>query len=121
MANKTQFIEAVKAGDWVLPILVNGDTVHALQINKSKEDKENIDNILAEYQKAGVPVYRYSGKNNNDVLLVEATKKLKTQRASVTRDAIIETLMETMGVDMETAQALHAKMQQNVAAKKANK
>lgn len=114
-------VQATKKGDWVLPIDVNGETVYALQINKSAEDKSNIENILADYAKAGVTVYEYAGKNNNPVLLVKATEKLKTQRASVTRDAIIETLMETMGVDMETAQALHAKMQQNVAAKKANK
>lgn len=124
MANNnktTETVKAVKAGDWVLPILVNGETVHALQINKSKDEKENITTILSEYEKAGVTVYEYAGKNNNPVLLVKATEKLKATRSSVTRDAIIETLMSDLGVDVETATALHAKMQANVLAKKASK
>ncbi len=117
----TQTVQAVKAGDWVLPISVNGEIVHALQINKSKEDKENITSLLAEYANAGVTVYEYAGKNNNPVLLVKATEKLKTQRASVSRDAIIETLMQDFSIDREKAEAVHAKMQANVLAKKASK
>lgn len=47
--------------------------------------------------------------------------KPKTTRASVSRDAIVETLMEDMGISREQAEALHAKMQANVLAKKAKK
>lgn len=120
MTNVTT-VKAVKVSDWVVPISANGETVYALQINKSKEEKENIETILQDYVKAGVTIYEYAGKNNNPVLLVKATEKLKTQRASVTRDAIIDTLMQDLGVDIETAQALHAKMQANVQARKASK
>lgn len=121
MSNNNKTVQAVKAGDWVLPINVNGATVYALQINKSKEDKENITTLLAEYAKAGVTVYEYAGKGGNAVLLVEATQKLRTQRASVSRDAIIETLMQDLGIEKTQAEALHAKMQANVQAKKASK
>jgi hypothetical protein len=121
MAQETTTVKAIKAGDWVLPIEVNGEIVHALQINKSKEEKENITTILAEYTNVGVTVYEYAGKNNNPVLLVKATEKLKSQRSSVTRNAIIETLMQDLGVNKTQAEALHAKMQANVLAKKVSK
>lgn len=103
----TETVKAVKAGDWVLPIDVNGETVHALQINKSKEDKENIKEIKAEYDNAGITVYEYAGKNGNPVLLVDATQKLRSQRTSQKRSKFIETMLK-MGMDIDKANAAYA-------------
>lgn len=106
MANptKSQFTQAVKAGDWVLPITVNGKTVYALQINKSKEEKENIDNILAEYASAGIEVFTYKGKNDLDVLLVKAEEKLRSKRVSVKEQKMVAVLMQA-GMTEEQARA----------------
>lgn len=110
MANTTtpQITEAVKAGDWVLPITVNGATVYALQINKSKEDKANLDNILAEYAKAGVEVFTYKGKNDAPVYLVEASKKLKATRTSASTEKLVTSAMATFGCTEEQARAMVA-------------
>lgn len=47
--------------------------------------------------------------------------KPKRTRASISRDAIVETLMQSMGIDKAQAEELHSKMQENVLAKKSNK
>ena len=125
MSNTTKevtTIEVTKAGDWVLPVqLKDGTIVHALQINKSKEDKENIETLLQEYANAGIPVMQYSGKNNNPVLLVEATKKLRSQRTSFGRDKFVETAMASFGVSREKAEQAYAEMQTAKAEAKASK
>ncbi len=76
---------------------------------------------LAEYAKANITVFEYAGKNNNPVLLVRATEKLKTQRASIDRDAVVSTLMSDFGIDEEKAKAVYAKMQATKQAQKASK
>ena len=118
--NKVNATEVTRLGDWVIPVDNNGVTVYALQINKTQAEKDNLETILSEYQKAGVEVLTYNGKNDMPVYLVDASKKLKAQRANVNRDAIIETLIAS-GMTQEVAQATYAKMQENVKAKKANK
>ena len=110
MANNTtkpQFTQAVKAGDWVLPITVNGATVYALQINKSAEEKENIDNILAEYANAGIEVFTYKGKNDKNVFLVKAEEKLRSKRVGVKEQKLVAVLMQA-GMTEEQARAAYA-------------
>lgn len=125
MANAISAYNNIKTvtrqGDWVIPVLTDdGKTIYALQINKTQAEKDNLDTILSDYQKAGVEVLTYKGKNDLPVYLVDATQKLKAQRANVNRDAIIETLVAS-GMTEELAQATYAKMQENVKAKKANR
>lgn len=111
MANnttKSQFTQAVKAGDWVLPITVEGQTVYALQINKSKEEKENIDNILAEYANAGIEVFTYKGKNDLDVLLVKADEKLRSKRVGVKEQKMVAVLMQAGMTEEQARQAWNA-------------
>ena len=38
-AKEVKIIKAEKAGEWVLPIKVDGSVIYALQVNKTKEDK----------------------------------------------------------------------------------
>jgi predicted restriction endonuclease len=110
-----------KNGDWVLPVLdTDGNQLLVSQINKTQAEKDDFATIFAEYQKAGVKVHYYMGKNDMPVFSVEQGKKLKAQRANVNRDAIIETLVAS-GMTQELAQATYAKMQENVKAKKSNK
>ena len=125
MANAINAYNNIKTvtrqGDWVIPVMTSDNkTIYALQINKTQADKDNLDTILSDYQKAGVEVLTYNGKNDLPVYLVDATQKLKAQRANVNRDAIIETLVSS-GMTQELAQATYAKMQETVKAKKANK
>ncbi len=100
-------VQAVKSGDWVLPITVDGATVYALQINKSKEDKENISSILEQYATAGVTVYEYAGKNNNAVLLVDATLKIKNSRVSASTEKLVASAMD-MGLTEAQARQMVA-------------
>ena len=121
MTKNTNNITGVtRLGDWVIPVDKNGVTVYALQINKTQAEKDNLENILAEYAKAGIDILTYNGKNDNAVYLVDASEKLKAQRANVNRDAIVETLVAS-GMSEEVANATYAKMQENVKAKKSNK
>ena len=98
--------DVTKGGDWVLPVTrKDGSTVYALQINKSKEDKENIDAILAEYAQAGVPILRYKGKEGKDVLLVDATQKIRSKRVGVKTQKLLDALLAT-GMTQEQALAV---------------
>lgn len=99
--------QATKAGEWVLPILVDGKTIYAIQLNKTQEDKDNIDNILAEYSKQGIPVYEYEGKNNKPVLLVEHSKRIKTTRIGKNKKAQLDAML-SMGLSEEQALAVLA-------------
>ena len=107
MAKATLKLEQVtKAGDWVLPVTTaDGATVYALQINKSKEDKENIDSILQEYADAGVTVYTYKDKEDKDVLLVDTTQKIRSKRVGVKTQKLLDALLAT-GMSQEQAQAV---------------
>lgn len=97
-------VEVKKGGDWVLPIITkDGATVHALQINKTADDKANIESILAEYAEAGVQVYRYKGKSDKAVLLVEASQKIRKARVGVKTLNLINRLMEDKGFTLEEA------------------
>lgn len=116
MTNNTKTlptVEAVKAGDWVLPVTVDGVTVYALQINKSAEDKANIEAIHGAYVEAGIPVYTYSGKGGKPVLLVEATKKIKAQRTSASTESLIASAVAMFGVTEEQARAMVANAKAN--------
>ena len=95
-------VQAEKAGEWVLPILVDGVTLYAIQINKTQEDKENIENILAEYYKHGITVYEYVGKNSKPVLLVEHDKRLKTTRIGKHKKAQLDAMV-SLGLTEEQA------------------
>lgn len=99
--------QATKAGEWVLPIIVEGATVYAIQVNKTIEDKENIDSILADYEKAGVPVYEYEGKGGKPVYLVEHSKRIKAQRMGATKRAQVDAMV-AMGLTEEQALAVIA-------------
>jgi len=110
----TTTVQAVKMGDWVLPISVDGVTVYALQINKSKDDKANIDTILAEYATAKITVYEYSGKNDNAVLLVKATEKIKATRSSANTESLVASAVQMFGC----TEAMAREMVYNAKAKK---
>lgn len=98
--------DVTKGGDWVIPVTrKDGSTVYALQINKSKEDKENIDAIVAEYTQAGVTILRYKGKEDKDVLLVDATQKIRSKRVGVKTQKLLDALLAT-GMTQEQAQAV---------------
>ena len=100
------YTEVTKSGDWVLPVTKkDGTTVYALQINKSKDDKENIDAIVAEYQKEGIEVLTYDGKEGKKVLLVDATQKLRSKRVGVKTQKLLDALLAT-GMSQEQAQAV---------------
>jgi len=102
-------IEVSKGGDWVKPIVLkDGSTVYALQINKSKDDKANIQNILADYASANIQVYKYTGKNDLDVLLVDATQKIRATRTSASNEKLVASAVEMFGVTEEMARAMIA-------------
>lgn len=101
---KVTIEEVNKGGDWVLPIITKeGTTVYALQINKSKEDKANVEAILEDYAKAGVVVYRYKGKEDKEVLLVEASQKLRKARIGVKTLKMVRKLVEEKGFTLKEA------------------
>lgn len=101
----TNYTTVEKSGDWVLPVKKkDGTIVYALQINKSKEDKENIDAIVSEYQKAGIEILGYKGKEDKLVLLVDATQKIRSQKVGVKTQKIITGLM-AKGFTEEEARA----------------
>lgn len=103
---QASYTEVTKAGDWVIPVTTKeGVTVYALQINKSKEDKENIDAIVSEYTQAGIPILRYKGKEGKDVLLVDATQKIKSKRVGVKTQKLLDALLAT-GMTQEQALAV---------------
>lgn len=95
-----------KAGDWVLPVKLEDGTIsYALQINKSAEEKANLDTILAEYANAGVTVLTYKGKNDKDVFLVKPEEKLRSRRVGVKEAKLVSTLM-ARGFSEEEARAI---------------
>ena len=105
-ATQATYTEVTKAGDWVLPVTKkDGTTVYALQINKSAEDKANIDAIVAEYTEAGVEVLTYDGKEGKKVLLVDATQKLRSKRVGVKTQKLLDALLAT-GMTKEQALAV---------------
>ena len=109
--------KVTKAGDWVLPVLLDdGTTVYALQINKSAEDKQNITELHQAYIDAGIEVYEYAGKNNNPVLLVDATKKIRSQRVGVLQSEFIAELVNA-GVPQEVAELAYANAKANAKAR----
>lgn len=94
---EVKIVNAVKAGDWVLPIEVNGATIYALQVNKSKEDKANIEAIKQAYAEHDITLYTYKGKNNADVLLVKAEEKLVARRTSASTEKLVASAMKMFG------------------------
>ena len=101
---KATIQEVKKGGDWVLPIIdKSGTTIYALQINKTREDKANIEAILSEYAEADIQVYRYKGKSGKDVLLVEASQKIRKARVGVKTLNLINRLIKDKGFTLEEA------------------
>lgn len=105
--NNIKATEVNRLGDWVIPVDKNGETVYALQINKTQEEKDNLETILSEYQKAGVEVLTYAGKGGLPVYLVDATQKLKKQRVGIDTNALLQSMVAS-GMTQEQAQAVLA-------------
>lgn len=120
MAQATTTIKATKVtrmGDWVIPVQGDdGVTVYALQINKTQAEKDNIAEIYQAYVDNGVKVLTYNGKGDKPVYLVDATQKLKAQRASASVDEMVAEMV-ALGVDEMVARQAIA----NAKAKKAEK
>lgn len=120
MTQATTTIKATtvtRMGDWVIPVQDDdGNIIYALQINKTQAEKDNIAEIYQAYVDNGVKVLTYDGKGNKPVYLVDATQKLKAQRASASVDEMVAEMV-ALGVDeMVARQAIS-----NAKAKKAEK
>lgn len=105
---EVKIVNAVKAGDWVLPITVNGSTIYALQVNKSKEDKANIEVIKQAYADNDITLYTYKGKNDADVLLVKADEKLVARRTSASTEKLVASAVKMFGCTVEQARQMVA-------------
>ena len=92
-----KIVQAVKAGDWVLPIVVAGETIYALQVNKSKEDKANIEAIKQAYADNDITLYTYKGKNDADVILVKSDEKLVARRTSASTEKLVASAVKMFG------------------------
>ena len=104
VTSKVTIEEVKKGGDWVKPVIkADGSTVYALPINKTKEDKANIEAILSEYASKGITVYRYNGKEGKEVLLVEASQKIRNDRVSAKALNLINKLIKEKGFTLEEA------------------
>ena len=101
-----KILKAEKAGDWVLPIKVDGSIVYALQVNKSKEDKINIEAIKQAYAEHDITLYTYKGKNNADVILVKAEEKLVARRTSASTEKLIASAVAMFGCTPEQARQM---------------
>ena len=78
----TQFktTQASKGGEWVLPVIVGDTTLYCVQINKTQAEKDDIENIMTQYNDANITVYEYEGKGGKPVYLVEKGQALKQAR-----------------------------------------
>lgn len=113
MAQVTQLktlkiVNAEKAGDWVLPIKVDGSIIYALQVNKSKEDKANLEAIKQAYADNDITLYTYKGKNDADVILVKADEKLVARRTSASTEKLVASAVAMFGVSEAQARAMIA-------------
>ena len=105
---KVQIIQAEKAGDWVIPIRVDGKTIYALQVNKTKDDKANIEAIKQAYADHQIPLYTYKGKGDADVLLVKADEKLVARRTSASTEKLVASAVAMFGCTEEQARQMVA-------------
>ena len=105
-AKEVKIIKAEKAGDWVLPIKVDGSIIYALQVNKTKEDKVNIEAIKKAYAEHDITLYTYKGKNDADVLLVKAEEKLIARRTSASTEKLIASAVAMFGCTEEQARQM---------------
>ena len=105
-AKEVKIIKAEKAGDWVLPIKVDGSIIYALQVNKTKEDKVNIEAIKKAYAEHDITLYTYKGKNDADVLLVKAEEKLIARRMSASTEKLVSSAMAMFGCTEEQARQM---------------
>jgi len=53
-------------------------------------------------------VYEYSGKNDNAVLLVKATEKIKATRSSASTDSLVASAVAMFGCTEDQARAMVA-------------
>lgn len=105
---EVKIVNAVKAGEWVLPIKVDGSVIYALQVNKTKEDKINIEAIKKAYAEHDITLYTYKGKNDADVLLVKAEEKLVARRTSASTEKLVASAVAMFGCTEEQARAMVA-------------
>ena len=105
-AKEVKIIKAVKAGDWVVPLTVDGSTILALQVNKTKKEKAHIEAIKQAYAEHDITLYTYKGKNNADVILVKAEEKLVAQRSSASTEKLIASAVAMFGCTPEQARQM---------------
>ena len=103
---EVKIVKAEKAGEWVLPIKVDGSVIYALQVNKTKEDKENSEAIKKAYAEHDITLYTYKGKNDADVILVKAEEKLIARRTSASTEKLIASAVAMFGCTPEQARQM---------------
>ena len=105
---EVKIVKADKAGDWVIPIKVDGRIIYALQVNKTKDDKANIDAIKKAYADHDITLYTYKGKGDADVLLVKAEEKLVARRSSASTEKLVASAVAMFGCTEEQARQMVA-------------
>ena len=105
-AKEVKIIKAEKAGEWVLPIKVDGSVIYALQVNKTKEDKINIEAIKKAYAERDITLYTYKGKSDAEVLLVKAEEKLVARRTSASTEKLVASAVAMFGCTPEQARQM---------------
>lgn len=117
-AQATNAIVPITKASYVRIAEVNGKEIQLVARPIKLEDFQDKCTVYS------LPATRGENKGQNEYFVTREDynkHKPATQRASVTRDAIVKTLMTSMNITEKEALALHAKMQENVKAQKSSK